>query len=60
MKAYANEGKTAEEIPAELKAAAEEAPHEAGRSRRRRRGTPCLEKYLESGELTNEELMRRP
>ena len=45
MKAYANEGKTAQEIPADMKAAAE------GED-------ALLEKYLDSGELTNDELLR--
>jgi len=57
MKAYANEGKTAEDIPADLKAAADE-----GRVKLVEAAAEgddaLLEKYLESGELTPEELMR--
>ena len=57
MKAYANEGKTAEEIPAELKAAAEEARTKLIEAAAEGEDA-LLEKYLESGELTTEELMR--
>ncbi|MCS7011631.1 MAG: elongation factor G [Anaerolineales bacterium] len=57
MKAYANEGRTAEEIPAEYKAAAEEARTvliEAAAE-----GDDALmEKYFESGSLSDEELLR--
>ncbi|MBE3038175.1 MAG: elongation factor G [Chloroflexi bacterium] len=57
MKAYAGEGKTAEEIPAELKPAAEEARTKLIEAAAEGEDS-LLEKYLESGELTNEELMR--
>jgi elongation factor G len=57
MKAFANEGKAAEEIPAEFKAAAEEARTKLVEAAAEGEDD-LLEKYLESGELTNEELMR--
>jgi len=57
MKAYANEGKTPEEIPADLKAAAEEARMKLVEAAAEGEDA-LLEKYLDSGELTNEELMR--
>jgi elongation factor G len=57
MKAFANEGKVAEEIPAEYKAAAEEARTKLVEAAAEGEDA-LLEKYLESGELTNEELMR--
>jgi elongation factor G len=57
MKAYANEGKTTEEIPADLKAAAEEARTKLVEAAAEGEDS-LLEKYLESGALTNEELMR--
>ncbi len=57
MKAYANEGKTAEEIPADLKPAAEEARTKLVEAAAEGEDA-LLEKYLESGELTNDELMR--
>jgi elongation factor G len=57
MKAYADEGKTAEEIPADLKPAAEEARTKLIEAAAEGEDA-LLEKYLESGELTNEELMR--
>ncbi len=57
MKAYANEGKTAEEIPAELKDAAEEARMKLVEAAAEGEDA-LLEKYLESGALTDEELMR--
>ncbi|MGB8212498.1 MAG: elongation factor G [Anaerolineales bacterium] len=57
MKAYANEGRTPEDIPAELKAAAEEARTKLVEAAAEGEDA-LLEKYLESGELTNEELMR--
>jgi elongation factor G len=57
MKAYANEGKTPEEIPADMKAAAEEARMKLVEAAAEGEDA-LLEKYLESGELTNEELMR--
>ena len=57
MKAFANEGKTAEEIPADLKPAAEEARTKLIEAAAEGEDA-LLEKYLESGELTTEELMR--
>jgi len=57
MKAYANEGKTPEEIPADMKAAAEEARMKLVEAAAEGEDA-LLEKYLESGELTNEELIR--
>jgi elongation factor G len=57
MKAYANEGRTPEEIPADLKAAAEEARMKLVEAAAEGEDA-LLEKYLESGELTNDELMR--
>lgn len=57
MKAFANDGKTAEEIPADLKPAAEEARMKLIEAAAEGEDT-LLEKYLESGELTSEELMR--
>jgi elongation factor G len=57
MKAYANEGKVGEEIPADFKAAAEEARMKLVEAAAEGEDV-LLEKYLESGELTNEELMR--
>ncbi len=57
MKAYAGEGKTAEEIPAELKPAAEESRTRLVEAAAEGEDV-LLEKYLESGELTTEELMR--
>ncbi len=57
MKAYANEGKTAEEIPADMKAAADEARTKLVEAAAEGEDA-LLEKYLESGELTDEELMR--
>lgn len=57
MKAYANEGKTAEEIPADMKAAAEEGRMKLVEAAAEGEDS-LLEKYLESGELSNEELMR--
>jgi elongation factor G len=57
MKAYANEGKTPEEIPADSKAAADEARMKLVEAAAEGEDA-LLEKYLESGELTNEELMR--
>ena len=56
MKAYANEGKTAEDIPADLKSAAEEARVKLVEAAAEGEDA-LLEKYLESGELTAEELM---
>ena len=57
MKAYAGDGKISEEIPAELKSAAEEARTKLVEAAAEGEDS-LLEKYLESGELTNEELMR--
>ena len=57
MKAYANEGKTTEEIPTELKAAAEEARTALVEAAAEGEDS-LLEKYLESGVLTDDELMR--
>ncbi len=57
MKAYANEGKAGEEIPADFKAAAEEARMKLVEAAAEGEDA-LLEKYLESGELTNDELMR--
>ena len=57
MKAYANEGKSPEEIPADMKAAAEEARMKLVEAAAEGEDA-LLEKYLESGELTNEELIR--
>lgn len=57
MKAYPGEGKNAEEIPADLRTAAEE-----GRTKLIEAAAEgedsLLEKYLDSGKLTDEELMR--
>jgi elongation factor G len=57
MKAYAGDGKTAEEIPADLKSAAEEARTKLVEAAAEGEDA-LLEKYLESGELTDEELLR--
>ena len=57
MKAYANEGKAAEPIPADLMPAAQEARTKLVEAAAEGEDA-LLEKYLESGELTNEELMR--
>ncbi len=57
MKAYANEGKTAEDIPADLKPAADEARTKLVEAAAEGEDA-LLEKYLEKGELTNDELMR--
>jgi elongation factor G len=57
MKAYAGEGKAAEEIPVEYKSAAEEARTKLVEVAAEGEDS-LLEKYLESGELTNEEIMR--
>jgi len=57
MKAYAGDGKTAVEIPAELRAEFDEARHvliEAAAEGE----DALLEKYLETGELSGEELLR--
>lgn len=57
MKAYAGEGKQAEEIPADYKAAAGQARMKLVEAAAEGEDA-LLEKYLESGELTNQELMR--
>src|SRR5512135_3673347 len=57
MKAFANEGKTGEEIPADMKSAAEEARTKLVEAAAEGEDA-LLEKYLESGALTDEELMR--
>ncbi|HVM72506.1 MAG TPA: elongation factor G [Anaerolineales bacterium] len=57
MKAYPNEGKTPQDIPADLKAAADEARMKLVEAAAEGEDA-LLEKYLDSGELTNEELMR--
>jgi elongation factor G len=57
MKAYASEGKVAEAIPSEYIAAAEEARTKLVEAAAEGEDA-LLEKYLESGELTNDELMR--
>ncbi|MGC8857470.1 MAG: GTP-binding protein, partial [Anaerolineae bacterium] len=57
MKAYLGDGKTASEIPAELKDAAEEA-RLALMEAAAEGEDALLEKYLESGSLSDEELVR--
>jgi len=57
MKAFAGDGKTAEAIPADLQAAADEAHMKLVEAAAEGEDA-LLEKYLESGELTSEELMR--
>lgn len=57
MKAYANEGKVGEEIPAEYKAAAEEA-RTALIEAAAEGDDALMEKYFESGTLTDEELLQ--
>jgi len=57
MKAYAGDGKNAEDIPAELKPAADEARTKLVEAAAEGEDA-LLEKYLESGELSPEELMR--
>jgi elongation factor G len=57
MKAHANEGKTSEEIPADLKPAADEARTKLVEAAAEGEDA-LLEKYLEKGELSDEELMR--
>ncbi len=56
MKAYAGNGKTAEEIPAELQAAAEAARTELVEAAAEG-DDALLEKYLENGELSDEEIL---
>ena len=57
MKAYLGDGKTASDIPADLQAAAEEA-HFALVEAAAEGEDSLLEKYLEAGKLTDEELLR--
>jgi elongation factor G len=57
MKAFAGEGKAASEIPAEFKNAAEEARQTLMEAAAEGEDA-LLEKYLESGELTQDELLR--
>ncbi len=57
MKAYKGEGKTAEEIPADLKAEAEEARAKLVEAAAEG-DDALLEKYLESGALTDEEVLK--
>jgi len=57
MKAYKGDGKTVVDIPADMQAAAEEARGRLVEAAAEGEDA-LLEKYLESGELTNEEVMR--
>jgi elongation factor G len=57
MKAFMGDGKTVADVPAEFKAAAEEARNQLIEAAAEGEDT-LLEKYLESGELTQEELLR--
>lgn len=57
MKAYKGEGKTAEPIPAEYQSAAEEARTALVEAAAEGEDS-LLEKYLENGELTDEEVIR--
>ena len=57
MKAYKGDGKTAEEIPADLKDAAEEAHMELVEAAAEGDDS-LLEKYLEGGELSAEEIAK--
>jgi elongation factor G len=57
MKAYPNEGKAPQDIPADFKAAADEARMKLVEAAAEGEDA-LLEKYLDSGELTNEELVR--
>jgi len=57
MKAYLNEGKTPTEIPSDMQSAVDDAYIELIEAAAEGEDA-LLEKYLESGELTNEELMR--
>jgi elongation factor G len=57
MKAFMGDGKNLVEIPAELKSAAEEAKKQLIEAAAEGEDT-LLEKYLESGELSSEELLR--
>ncbi|NOY99933.1 MAG: elongation factor G [Chloroflexi bacterium] len=56
MKAYAGDGKTAEDVPADMKEAAEEARMELVEAAAEG-DDALLEKYFESGELSDEELL---
>jgi len=57
MKAYLDDGKTASDIPADMQAAADEA-HFALVEAAAEGEDSLLEKYLEAGKLTDEELLR--
>ncbi|NTW09574.1 MAG: elongation factor G, partial [Anaerolineaceae bacterium] len=57
MKAFMGDGKTVADVPAEFKAAAEEARNQLIEAAAEGEDV-LLEKYLESGELTQEELLR--
>lgn len=57
MKAYADDGQQAEDIPTDYKEAAEEARMELIEAAAEGEDS-LLEKYLDSGELTEEEIMR--
>ena len=57
MKAYANEGKTAEEIPADLKPAADEA-RTALMEAAAEGDDALMEKYFSNGSLTDDELVK--
>jgi elongation factor G len=57
MKAFMGDGKTVAEIPAEFTSAAEEARKQLTEAAAEGEDA-LLEKYLESGELTQEELVR--
>ncbi len=56
MKAYAGDGKTAEDVPADMKEAAEEARMELVEAAAEG-DDALLEKYFESGQLSDEELL---
>ncbi|MBN1304287.1 MAG: elongation factor G [Anaerolineales bacterium] len=57
MKAYAQDGKQAEEIPAEMQSAVDDARMELIEAAAEGEDA-LLEKYLDSGELTDEEIIR--
>jgi len=57
MKAFMGDGKTVADVPAEFKAAADEARNQLIEAAAEGEDA-LLEKYLESGELTQEELLR--
>ncbi len=57
MKAFMGDGKTVSDVPAEFKAAADEARNQLIEAAAEGEDA-LLEKYLESGELTQEELLR--